>query len=147
MSSIRIQILDDMVDALETIKGVGTDGELRDVEMVQLPSLAPSVRPMAEIWTGVEKKVEDQSSGTFCRLEVSVNVHASSRGNIEREASKFISSVEKALLTDKTRGSIAFNTMAVENEIIADDLSKPEYTVSMLFVVDYPHVIGDPDSQ
>jgi hypothetical protein len=146
MSSVRSRILSNIVESIKPIIGTG-EGYVRDVRLVRLPALAPPFRPIAEIWTGLEKKEEDQSFATFCSLEVSVNVHASTRGNIESEASTFISSVERALLADKYRGGLAFDTIAVENEIIADDLSKPEYTVSMLFIVNYPHAIGDPNTQ
>jgi hypothetical protein len=98
------------------------------------------------IWTGTERKDEDNDTGTFCELEVNVHVHDKANDDVETEAAARIVTVVEALLADRHRGGYAFSTEEVENAIFASDITKPEYTVAMLFRVRYQHPHGNPDS-
>lgn len=146
-TSIRELILQDVEDVLTAlIPASPTSTDVRRVERAQLPARTQTVRPMVLIWTGTERKDQDNSEDTLCELDVHVNLLARAVSDVETEAAAWINTIVAAIMADPSRGGYAAATVEVENEIFAADIAKPEYTVAMLFAVRYYHAHGTPDA-
>lgn len=138
--AIRKQMLEEMRDTLRSRLP-----ELVEVEVLKLPSLNQPIKPSAALWISGETKREDQLEATFADLEVNVQVFAQGHGELELMASEWISKVVGALLLDKNRRGLAFDTVENGNATFVPDLTQPEYVVGFIFRVTYPHQIGRPD--
>jgi len=146
-TSIRELIVDNIESVLAAlIPTTPTSSDIRKVSRAQLPAKIQTVRPAVILWSGTERKNQDTEGATRCELDVHVHLLGSCNSDVETEAAAWINTIVTAILTDRSRGGRAVDTLEVENEIYAADLAKPEYTVAMTFLVRYLHQHGNPDT-
>lgn len=147
-TSIREQIIADIISALESMTEETNEVEFKKVLRIPGSSLTAFDFPLMQVQDINEEKTDQPVGFTSCQLLLSLVAIQQNWDDLSQEANKIIAAVEKKLKEDINRSNLAIDTNIVGNELfVSDEISNPIGGVIISVVVLYRHLLGNPFSQ
>lgn len=146
---ISEQILDNIVTTITNLSVVDASDTLTPVVRRESdPWEDLNNYPSADVWLISEAKTSGENMGhRDCTMTVEIRAYADTVDDVDQYLSYLAADIEKALMVDDTRGSLAITTEITSHEhIFADDQAPGSITgmVSIELEIWYRHRIADP---
>lgn len=139
---IRENILANIVTTLQAVNGTGGyNYKLNHVERARLTKF-DGIYPAAFVFEETDAPVEEYDSTIVRKLTVTVEAWIESTSSISQGINKLLADIEKAMMTDRTRGGHAIDTNPPTAQFVVMDGMPAGVLVS--FDITYHHAAAQP---
>jgi len=142
--SVREKIIKNIVTTLQAVVPPAYTTTIRKVERIKTVGLNIQEFPTILIIPADETKTQEPLDKYTTKFGIILECWIRNQGDISVEVNTLLADVEKALMTDYTRGGVAVDTKLVSNSAFYNEVNKPYGGIEIRIEIHYRHKYNDP---